>query len=178
MWGISSPRTATRGCNFLPMAKPALVDCGAVKFSIWKMPHRDNHKNNNSQCKQEIKLHHSLSPFFAKSCDLLSGTFLKGSRSALFQMKVVPENCPLVQHRIVLSLIAPRSVYRAPSTNPRYNSDCWGRRRRPVADWVGARYARGRQTEYLLGPLVALNLINLGITDQVRQHRVQARLLP
>jgi hypothetical protein len=84
------------------MAKPALVDCGAVKFSIWKMAHRDNQKNNNSQCKEEIKLHHSLLSYFARSCDLLSATFVKPSHSALFQMKVVPENCPLVQHHIVL----------------------------------------------------------------------------
>jgi hypothetical protein len=84
------------------MAKPALVDCGAVKFSIWKMAHRDNQKNNNSQCKEKIKLHHSLLSYFARSCDLLSATFVKPSHSALFQMKVVPENCPLVQHHIVL----------------------------------------------------------------------------
>jgi hypothetical protein len=60
--------------TFLPMAKPALVDCGAVKFSMWKMAHRDNHKNNNSQCKEEIKLHHSLLSLLGRviCCQLLS----------------------------------------------------------------------------------------------------------
>ena len=102
MWEISSPRTATRGCNVFADGKTRARRLRAVKFSIWKMAHRDNHKNNNSQCKEEIKLHHSLLSSFARSCDLLSATFLKPSRSALFQMKVVPENCPLVQHHIVL----------------------------------------------------------------------------